>query len=163
RETAQHLLLFKRLAKIISKLADGVDERFERRVLSMEQESNAMNERMKYLVSEFDRIKDGIAAVEGLISGPLNLALIVCIDSTAARCLSTDHDKRSNAVVDESLKSATNLQTMLELMIDTVLTTNAEAVAIHEKALSVIGRKAELQVESVMAGMYSTLKATSQL
>ncbi|ORY61385.1 uncharacterized protein BCR38DRAFT_525794 [Pseudomassariella vexata] len=143
---AQNILLFQRLTKIMSNLADGMDERVERRMTDLDKRAQMMSDRLDRLSPQLDGLKTGITTAEDLISGSLAQAL-----------------RRSTDTVNSGIVNAASLQRMLEVMMSSILATNAEAAEFHEQSLEMVSRKAESEMSSVMTAMAAAVTSASIL
>jgi hypothetical protein len=59
--------------------------------------------------------------------------------------------------------SAANLHRALEVLMQTVFATNAEAVSAHEKSMEVVTRKVNSELATVMAAMTATVASAASL
>lgn len=61
------------------------------------------------------------------------------------------------------MNSAANLQRALEIMLQTVLATNAEAASAHEKSISIISEKTESEFSVIMTAMTAAVASATSL
>ncbi|KAH9907187.1 hypothetical protein F4778DRAFT_526207 [Xylariomycetidae sp. FL2044] len=145
-ERAQNVLLFQRVTKIMSKLADDVDARFDERMQDLDLRADATGERIDRLSPQLDALQNGMANMEGFLTGRLSHAM-----------------KTSASSVDDSIKSAANLQKMLEIMLKGAVDSHAEAAAVHEQSLQVMNHQAESEIGSMMAVVAAAMTSTTSL
>lgn len=61
------------------------------------------------------------------------------------------------------MDSAANLQRALEILLETVLSTNAEATDAHEKSISIISERSNSQFSVFMTSMNTAVASASSL
>ncbi|CAJ2505550.1 Uu.00g129440.m01.CDS01 [Anthostomella pinea] len=142
-DRAQNILLFQRLTHIMSRLADDVDDKFDRRMNDLDFRAQATGDKIDSLFPHLDRLQEGLLSAENVLSRQLMTALKTSTDSV-------------NAGID----NAANLQKMLELTLRGIVDSHAEAASVHEHSLQTMNQQAESGLETMMKAMGAAL-ATS--
>ncbi|KAH9987270.1 hypothetical protein F4779DRAFT_632371 [Xylariaceae sp. FL0662B] len=145
-DRAQHILLFQRLTKIMSNLADGVDRKFEKRMADFDRRAQATSEKFDSLSPQIDRLKDGLRSAEDLVSSQLADAL-----------------KKSSDTINTGMENAANLEKLLETIFKNVAENHAEAASAHEQSLQVMSRRTEVEIETAMNAITSAFASTAAL
>ncbi|KAI1077241.1 hypothetical protein F5B20DRAFT_552825 [Whalleya microplaca] len=145
-DRAQHILLFQRLTKIMSNLADDVDERFDKRMADLDQRAQKTNDKLDSLSPHIDHLRDGLQSAEDLVSSQLAHAL-----------------KRSSDTINTGIENAANLQKLLEVIFKSVSENHAEAASAHEQSLQVMSRQTELEIGTAMTAITAAFASTAAL
>ncbi|KAI1846223.1 hypothetical protein JX266_007748 [Neoarthrinium moseri] len=145
-EKAEHIRLFQRLTKVMSTMTDGVEQATDKRMEDLDAKAQHVSQGLDNLSPRIDHIAASIAGIDSLISGDLEAAL-----------------KQSTDTVNQGLHSAANLQRALEIMMQTILSTNAEAASAHEKSVELVTRKAETEIATVMSAMAAAVFSATTL
>lgn len=72
-------------------------------------------------------------------------------------------EQRSAASVNTGIENAVHLQRMLEVLMQTVLATNAEMASVHEGSIQRVGRTTETEVANVMAAMTAAAASVASI
>ncbi|KAH8200355.1 hypothetical protein TruAng_005508 [Truncatella angustata] len=145
-EKAEHIRIFQRLAKTMSRLNDDMEEQLDRRMADLDSRTQVATEHLDRLSPQLDRIGTSLDGLEDLISGDLAIAL-----------------QRSTDNVNDGIDSAANLQRALEILMQTVLATNSEAASAHERSMEVVTHKADAQLATIMTAMTSAVASAASL
>ncbi|KAI0120623.1 hypothetical protein BJ170DRAFT_589033 [Xylariales sp. AK1849] len=145
-EKAEHIRLFQRLTKIMSRMADGVEQKIDKRMADIDSRFQTTSDRIDRLSPQLDRLKNGIDDAGDLVSGHLAEAL-----------------KRSTDTVNQGINSAANLQRMIDIMMSTALASNAEAASAHEQSLQLVSRRVESEMGTVMTAMAAAIASATTI
>ncbi|KAI0026167.1 hypothetical protein F4780DRAFT_718787 [Xylariomycetidae sp. FL0641] len=145
-DRSQHILLFQRLTKIMSNLADDVDEQVERRMRDLDSRTEATGRKIDNLSPQLDRLRDGLNSAEAVISGQLAHVL-----------------KRSTDSINDGVESAQNLQRMLQLILQSVMDSHAEMAYAHDQSLQTMHQRTEFEMGNMMTAMTAVLATTTTL
>ncbi|KAI4594106.1 hypothetical protein KJ359_008648 [Pestalotiopsis sp. 9143b] len=145
-EKTEHIRLFQRVAKVMGGMTEGVEQQIEKRMADFDLKFRATDQRLEQLSPKLDDISTGLGKINSVITGDLASAL-----------------QRSTDTVDAGMNSAANLQRALEIMLQTVLATNAEAASAHEKSMSIISEKTESEFSVIMTAMTAAVASATSL
>ncbi|KAK7942435.1 t.t1.c1-like nuclear fusion protein [Apiospora aurea] len=145
-EKTRSIHTFQRLTKIMSRMADDVDLRVDQRLSDLDMKFHTAGGKVESLSTQIDYLRNAVNNAEGLASGHLTTTLI----------------ESANAI-EGGTRSATNLQRVLEVLLQTVLTTNAEAAAAHEQSMDLVSRRTESDMATVMNAMAAAVASASSL
>ncbi|KAK7744397.1 hypothetical protein SLS62_010187 [Diatrype stigma] len=135
-----------RLAKIMNQMTDSVDQELETRMHDFDRRTREATEKVDDLSPIVDRLSQGLSDIESILSKGLPSAL-----------------KRSTDALDGGIESAVNLQRLLQVMMRDVLNGHAETASAHEQSLNIMGRRAESEMEAVMAVVAAAAASTTAL
>ncbi|KAF3018586.1 hypothetical protein E8E14_013219 [Neopestalotiopsis sp. 37M] len=135
-EKAEHIRTFQRVAKIMNGMTEGVEQHIEKRMADFELKVQATDDHLEQLSPKLDRIRAGLQDIDSA---------------------------RSADTVDAGMDSAANLQRALEILLETVLSTNAEATDAHEKSISIISERSNSQFSVFMTSMNTAVTSASSL
>ncbi|KAK8068754.1 hypothetical protein PG994_005370 [Apiospora phragmitis] len=145
-EKTRSIQTFQRLTKIMSRMADDVDLRVDQRLTDLDMKFHATGGKVDSLSTQIEYLRSAVANAEGLASGHLTTALMESANS-----------------LEGGTKSAANLQRVLEVLLQTVLTTNAEAAAAHEQSMELVSQKTESEMATAMNAIAAAVASASTL
>ncbi|KAK9770068.1 hypothetical protein SCAR479_13257 [Seiridium cardinale] len=145
-EKAEHIRLFQRLTKIMSKMTHGVEEVLDKHMKDFDSKVQLTSDRIDSLSPQLDHINAGLGGLQHLIADDLTLAL-----------------QKSTDTVNAGTASAVNLQRALEILMQTVLATNAEATSAHEMSIEIVARKADSEFATIMTAMTAAFASAETL
>ncbi|ETS78172.1 hypothetical protein PFICI_10234 [Pestalotiopsis fici W106-1] len=145
-EKAEHIRIFQRVAKIMNGMAEGVEQQVEKRMADLEHKFRATDGRLEQLSPKLDRISAGLHDIDSIMTVDLASAL-----------------QRSADTVDAGMNSAANLQRALEILLETVLSTIAEAASAHEKSISIISERTNSEFSVFLTAMNTAVASASSL
>ncbi|KAK7932642.1 hypothetical protein PG985_003354 [Apiospora marii] len=145
-EKIRSIHTFQRLTKIMSRMGDDVDLRVDQRLSDLDTKFHAAGGKVESLSTQIEYLRRAVHNAEGLASGHLTTSLM----------------ESANAI-EGGTRSAANLQRVLEVLMQTVLTTNAEAAAAHEQSMDLVSRKTESEMATVMDAMTAAVASASSL
>ncbi|KAK8045593.1 nuclear membrane fusion protein kar5 [Apiospora rasikravindrae] len=145
-EKTRSIQTFQRLTKIMSRMADDVDHRVDQRLSDLDMKFHAAGGKVESLSTQIEFLRSAVNNAEGLASGHLTTALM----------------ESANAI-EGGTRSAENLQGVLEVLLQTILTTNAETAAAHEQSMDLVSRKTASEMDTVMSAMVAAMASASSL
>jgi hypothetical protein len=132
--SAQSILLYQQLARVIGKLASSVEIELQKQMHDLGLHLQQTGDKLNNLSPQIDRIKDKIIDVEQYVFGELSSVL-----------------RRSTEIAQGNMVDAESLQRLLTVLLRTVLQTNAEVAAHHEKSLELATTKANENIDGLMS------------
>ncbi|RYP75784.1 hypothetical protein DL769_003740 [Monosporascus sp. CRB-8-3] len=145
-DKAQHIMLFQRLAEIMKKMTDSVEQELEIRMEQFDKRAGEWADRIGDLSPAVDRLGERLRGIEAVLSGDLAGAF-----------------EKSTDAVNGGIKNAISLQRMLETMMRDVMNSHAEAASAHEHSLQVMSRRAESEMDTAMAMVAAALTSSTAL
>ncbi|KAI1304007.1 hypothetical protein F5Y03DRAFT_407041 [Xylaria venustula] len=149
-DKAQNIVLFQRLAKIMSTLADDVDVKIEQRMNEFELRAQAVGEKFEGLSPLIGKLQHDLENADDMLSHHLLQGI-----------------KSSQDQVNNGITNAEHLQRMLQVMLKSVMEGHAEVAAVHDQSLQVMSQQAtseiSLIVDSVTAVMAATVALQNQI
>lgn len=144
--TAQNILLYQRLTRVIARLTDGVEAELQKRMDELDNRARQSVERLEQLTPRIDHLRDVLARVERYLSGDLDLAL-----------------KRSSESVSNGLQHAENLQHLLKVLLTNVLESNSQLAYAHEQSLRQASQRANDDIGALTAVVSTAAASLSSL
>ncbi|KAK6840310.1 hypothetical protein PG995_016064 [Apiospora arundinis] len=145
-EKTRSIQTFQRLTKIMSRMADDVDLRVDQRLTDLDLKFHSAGGKVESLAAQIEHLRGAVANAEGLASGHLATALM----------------ESANAI-EGGTKSAASLQRVLDILLQTVLTTNAEAAAAHQESMDLVSQRTGSEMATVMNAMAAAVASASSL
>ncbi|RYP50877.1 hypothetical protein DL768_003712 [Monosporascus sp. mg162] len=145
-DKAQHIRLFQRLAEIMERVTDSVEQDLEIRMQQFDKRAGEWTDRIGDLSPTVDRLRERLRGIETMLSGGLADAL-----------------EKSTDAVNGGIENAISLQRMLETMMTDVMNSHAEAASAHEHSLQVMSRRAESEIETAMAMVAAAVTSSNAL
>ncbi|KAI1816531.1 hypothetical protein GGS20DRAFT_213610 [Poronia punctata] len=145
-DKAQNIVLFQRLTKIMSKLADEVDEEMERRMRDIDLRAKDVGDRIGNLSPLLEKLEHGLEAADAMLSDQLVQTI-----------------RLSHSHLDAGLESAVHLERMLELLLKGVTDSHADMANAHEQSLQLVTEQAKSEAEVVVSTMAAAVAATVAL
>lgn len=122
--TAQNILLYQRLTKVMAKLAYGVEVEMQNHMEELELRLKKAGDAVQSLDPELERLRARLANIEDYVTHDL------------------DHSvKRSSKSVNDGIHGAVQLQRLLSVMIQTVLDGASQVAAAQEKSVDIAGQR----------------------
>ncbi|KAI2633316.1 hypothetical protein GGS21DRAFT_491037 [Xylaria nigripes] len=143
-EKAQNILLFRRLTKIMSKLADDAGAEIEQRMNSVSQRAQVASDKIDGLSPLLDKLQHNIETA------------VVTVTNRLFRGI-TDSQTR----VDSGLKNALQLDTLLQLMVKNMTESHAEMAVVQEQSLQAVSQRASSEVDFVLGAMAAVVDTTT--
>ncbi len=144
--TAQSIVLYERLTKIIAKLADGVEAELQKRMESLDLHARQASEAMEQLRPQIEKLRNDLAGVHDYLSNNVQEAL-----------------QKSSGSISKGLDTAANLQQSLLVLMKTVLDTTAHIASAHDRSLEQVTRRADSEIAALMSTMNSAIASSVSL
>ena len=152
------------MAKIMSSMADTVEDEMEMRLHDLDRRSREATEQVGRLSPTLDRLAQGLGDIESTVLGRLTSALEVRpMTFIISKCFAHDILQDSVRQVHKGTDSAANLQTLLDAMIREVVKGHSEAASAREDSLQALSRTAESEMNIVMAVVAAAVSSTTTL
>ncbi|KAI0439666.1 hypothetical protein F4803DRAFT_530115 [Xylaria telfairii] len=145
-DKAQNIILFQRLTKIMSRLADDVDVAMDQRMNNLSLRTQAVEEKIESLSPLLGKLQRDLEHADKMLSHHLLQGI-----------------KKSHDQVHSGLKSAEHLERMLQLILQGVLDGHAEAAAMHDQSLQLMSRRASSEMDLMVGSMAAAVAATAAL
>ncbi|KAI0973287.1 hypothetical protein F4678DRAFT_426348 [Xylaria arbuscula] len=149
-DKAQNIVLFQRLTKIMSKLADDVDVKIEQRMNDLELRAQAVGEKFEGLSPLLGKLQHNLENADDMLSHHILQGI-----------------RKSQDQVNHGIANAEHLQRMLQVMLKSVMEGHAEAAAVHDQSLQLINQQAtseiRLIVDTVTAAVAATVALQNQI
>ncbi|KAI8955396.1 hypothetical protein F4801DRAFT_529162 [Xylaria longipes] len=145
-DKAQNIILFQRLAKIMSRLADDVDVKIEQRMNNLNLRTRAVEEKIESLSPLLGKLQHDLECADEMLSHHLLQGI-----------------KKSHDQVNSGLRSAESLERMLQVLLQGVLDGHAEAAAMHDQSLQLMSRRASSEMDIMIGSMAAAVAATTAL
>ncbi|KAI0204535.1 hypothetical protein F4808DRAFT_345920 [Astrocystis sublimbata] len=145
-EKAQNIILFRRLTKIMSKLADEVDANIEQRMKDINIRTQAVEAEIESLSPLLGKLQKDLEQADEMISHHLVQGI-----------------KRSQDQVNSGMKSVADLERMLHVLLKGVLDGHAEAAAMHDQSLQTMSRRASSEMDTMVGSLVAAVAATAAL
>lgn len=115
---AQNILLYRRITKVMAKLAYGVEVELQKHMENLELRVQRAGDAVQGLEPELDRLRIKLANLEDYVTHNLDQSI-----------------QRSGDSLNDGLKDAAHLQRLLAVMVQTVLDGNSHIAATQEKSM----------------------------
>ncbi|TGJ88195.1 hypothetical protein E0Z10_g609 [Xylaria hypoxylon] len=145
-EKTQNIILFQRLAKIMTRLADDVDTKVEQRMNDIDMRAQAVGEKVESLSPLLEKLQRDLENADNMLSHRLFQGI-----------------KKSQEQVNSGIESAVHLERMLQLILRSVMDGHAEAAAIHDQSLQHMNQRATSEIEIIGGAMAAAVSATIAL
>ena len=130
----------------MAKLSNGVDAELQDRMDDIDKRARRAAEKLQHLGPQINQIQDGLAGIFDFIS--TDIGYNVQAYSKAAR---------------DGIEDATNLQRLLEVLINTVLDGHSRAAAAHKDSLDLFAKDANNEMEPLKAVISSAVASSVAL
>ncbi|KAI0469068.1 hypothetical protein F4859DRAFT_488453 [Xylaria cf. heliscus] len=145
-DKAQNIILFQRLTKIMSKLADDVDVKAEERMNDINLRAHEVEEKIESLSPLLAKLQRDLEYADNMLSRHLLRGI-----------------KESHGQINSGLKSAVHLDKMLQVILQSVMDGHAEAAAMHDQSLQLMSQRASSEIDVVVGTMAAALAAAAAL
>ncbi|KAI1326581.1 hypothetical protein F5Y16DRAFT_374674 [Xylariaceae sp. FL0255] len=145
-DKTQHILLFERLTKIMSTLVDDVDERIESRMHAFDLRAMETEEKLGSLSPQVEKLQQTLTAANAALSGGVIRDI-----------------EKSQHLVESSIDATTHLERMLQVLLQGVLSSHAEAAAIHEQSLQAMNKQVATEMEVMASTVVAAVAVTTAL
>ncbi|KAK8097620.1 uncharacterized protein PG998_013106 [Apiospora kogelbergensis] len=145
-EKTRSIQTFQRLTKIMSRMADDVGLRVDQRLTDLDLKFHTAGGKVESLSSRIEYLRSAVSNAGGIASGHLTTALM----------------ESANAI-EGGTRSAANLERVLDVLLQTVLTTNAEAAASHQQSMELVSQRTGSEMATVMNAMAAAVASASSL
>lgn len=144
--TAQNVLLYQRLTKIIAKLTDGVEAEIQRRMADLDERARQATERMEELNPHIDQLRDGLSKVEKYLASDMELAV-----------------EQSKNRIKHGMEHAVTLEQMLAVLLQTVAEKSSEVTTAHEQSVELVSQKVNNELATFVAVVASAAASSAML
>ncbi|KAI0553799.1 hypothetical protein F4679DRAFT_528132 [Xylaria curta] len=145
-DKAQNIILFQRLAKIMSRLADEVDVQTEQRMSNLNLHAQAVEEKIESLSPLLGNLHQNLQHADQILSHDLLQGL-----------------KKSRYEINSGVKSAEHLGKMLQAILQGALNGHAEVAAMHDQSLQLMSRQVSVETDTIVSNMAAVMEATAAL
>ncbi|KAI3321179.1 hypothetical protein HD806DRAFT_198165 [Xylariaceae sp. AK1471] len=145
-DKAQNIILFQRLTKIMSRLADEVDEKIEKRMNDLDLRTQAAGDKIDDLSPLIGKLQHDLENADSMLSNHLLQGL-----------------KKSQGYVDSGIESVVHLERMLQVLLKGVMDGHAEAADAHEQSLQLMSQRVTSEVEIMVGTAAAAMAATVAL
>ncbi|GAW14240.1 hypothetical protein ANO14919_036390 [Xylariales sp. No.14919] len=145
-EKAQNIILFQRLTKIMTRLADDVDMKVEQGINDIDLHAEVVGERIDSLSPVLEKLQHDLQNANNMLSHDLFRGI-----------------KKSQEQVNSGIESAVHLERMLQVILRGVMDGHAESAAIHDQSLQQMNQRATSEMEIMVGTMGAALAATVAL
>ncbi|KAF7548771.1 hypothetical protein G7046_g8550 [Stylonectria norvegica] len=145
-EKTGHILLFRRVTRILEKLTTSIELEIEERLDSMNRMFQEATDSVESLAPHVDHLESRLRQVDEMIAGQL------------ARTA-----QESNKIMESGLEHAGNLQDLLALLLKTAMDNAAEVANSHELALQAATHKVGDEIDAVLGVLSVAVSATVSL
>ncbi|KAI0864438.1 hypothetical protein F4860DRAFT_464117 [Xylaria cubensis] len=145
-DKAQSIILFQRLTKIMSSLADEVDVKTEQRMSNLDLRTQAVEEKIESLSPLLGKLQHNLEHADQMLSRDLLQGL-----------------KKSHYQIISGVKSAEHLEKMLQAILQDAMNYRAEAAATHDQSLQLMSRQASLETDIMVSNMAAAIAAAAAL
>ncbi|KAH8161112.1 hypothetical protein CIB48_g7138 [Xylaria polymorpha] len=145
-DKAQNIILFQRLTKIMSRLANGVDVEIDQRMNNLNLRTQEVEEKIESLSPLLGKLQHDLEHADMMLSHHLLQGI-----------------KKSHDQVNSGLQSAAHLERMLQVILRDVLDGHAEAAAMHDQSLQLMSRRASSEMDVMVGSMAAAVAATAAL
>ncbi|KAI1196401.1 hypothetical protein F5X97DRAFT_305440 [Nemania serpens] len=145
-DKAQNIILFQRLTKIMSRLADDVDERTEQRMNDIDLRAREVEHQIDSLSPLLGKLEHDLQNAGNIVSHQLLRGIM-----------------RSQDQVDSGLANAEHLERMLAVMLKGVMDGYAEAAVVHDQSLQLMSQRTTSEADIMVTVMAAAIAATTTL
>ncbi|KAI1129393.1 hypothetical protein F5Y10DRAFT_291136 [Nemania abortiva] len=145
-EKAQNIVLFQRLTKIMSKLADDVDTKIEQRMNDLDLRTQATGEKVDDLSPLLEKLRRDLEDADIILSHHLLQGI-----------------KKSQDQVNSGLESAAHLERMLQVILKGAMDSHAQAAAVHDQSLQLMNQRTTSEMEIMVGTFEAAVAATVAL
>ncbi|KAI5918019.1 hypothetical protein F4810DRAFT_693995 [Camillea tinctor] len=145
-DRAQNILVFQRLVKIMNKLTDDLDAKYDTHMADMDLKIKKAGKNIDNLSPQIEHIRKSLDSVEKMLSGRLAHSL-----------------QKSTDIINAGTDHAADLQRTLKIMLEGVMNTYAQSALVHEDSLAVMRVRTEAEINMLMAAMTGALASTATL
>ncbi|KAI0433739.1 hypothetical protein F5Y09DRAFT_298057 [Xylaria sp. FL1042] len=145
-DKAQNIVLFQRLTRIMSRLSDDVDAKIEQRMNNFELRAQVVGEKFEGLSPLLRKLQRDLENADSIISHHLLQGI-----------------KKSQDQIDAGIESSGHLHRMLQVILQSVMDSHAEAAAIHNQSLQVMNQQAISEISIMVDTMTAAVAATVAL
>jgi Mg2+ and Co2+ transporter CorA len=144
--TAQNILLYQRLTRVIAQLTDGVEAELQKRMDDLDNRARQSVEKLEQLTPQIGRLSQGLARVERYLAGDLDLAL-----------------KKASETSRDNLEHAENLKQLLHVLLGNVLESNSQLAFAHEQSLQQASQRVNDDMGALMAVVSTAIASSTSL
>jgi predicted nucleic acid-binding Zn-ribbon protein len=130
----------------MGKLATGVENELQKKMEDLGFHLQQTSDQLEELSPQINRIKNSVFEIESYITSKLDSVI-----------------KQSAELTQDSIASAQDLHKLLEVLLGTVLQTNAEVAAKHEKSLDIVKKKADENLSSLLTALSTAVASSMSL
>ncbi|KAI1111682.1 hypothetical protein F5Y14DRAFT_303933 [Nemania sp. NC0429] len=145
-DKAQNIILFQRLTKIMSRLADDVDERIEQRMNDIDLRAREVEQKIDGLSPLLGKLERDLQNTGNIVSHQLLHGIM-----------------RSQNQIDSALVNAEHLERMLAVILKGVMDGYAEVATVHDQSLQLMNQRASSETDIVITAMAAAVAATTTL
>ncbi|KAI0907749.1 hypothetical protein F4823DRAFT_641072 [Ustulina deusta] len=149
-DKAQNIILFRRLTRIMGRLADDVDAKIEQRMNDIDLRTQAVGEKVENLSPLLGKLQHDLENADNMISHRLLQGI-----------------KKSQDRVDSGITSAVRLERMLQVILRGVAEGHTEVTAVYNQSLQLMNQRAtseiEIMADTVAAAVAATLALQNQI
>jgi len=144
--TAQHILLYQRLTKVIAKLTDGVEAELQRLMDNLDNRARQSAEKLDELAPKISLLNEGLQRIEHYFSGNLDMAM-----------------KKTSEAMHASHEHAENLQQVLNILLTNVIQGQSQLAFAHEQSLQHATEKVQENMEAFVAVVSTAIASSTSL
>lgn len=145
-DKAQNIILFQRLTKIMSRLADDVDERTEQRMYDIDLRASEVEHKIDSLSPLLNKLEHDLQNAGNIVSHQLLQGIM-----------------RSQAQVDSGLVNAGHLERMLAAILKGAMDGYAEAAAAHDQSLQLMSQRTSSEADIMVTAMAAAIAVSTTL
>ncbi|KAI1157777.1 hypothetical protein F5B18DRAFT_140266 [Nemania serpens] len=145
-DKAQNIILFQRLTKIMSRLADEADERTQQRMNDIDLQARAVEQKIDRLSPLLGKLQHDLQNADNIVSHQLLQGIM-----------------RSQNEVDSALVNAEHLERMLAVILKGVMDGYAEAAVVHDQSIQLMSQRTASEADIMVTAMAAAIAVTTTL
>ncbi|GKT44158.1 uncharacterized protein ColSpa_04339 [Colletotrichum spaethianum] len=142
--------------EVLSKLSEGVEQELEDNLQAINTRATETTEQLRRMVPEIEQLRNRLQDLDRKIYQDVMQASQFMMGIWLTR-------KASNAVIRDGFEDAQNLQQLLNVLLKTVVRSNAEVAASQEVALATFKDRTDSEVAFVMAALTTAAASSASL
>ncbi|KAI0541986.1 hypothetical protein GGR58DRAFT_454703 [Xylaria digitata] len=145
-EKAQNVILFQRLTKIMSRLADDVDMKIDQRMNDIDLRAQVVEEKVESLSPLLEKLQRDLENADNILSHHIFQGI-----------------QKSQEQINSGIEIAGHLERMLQLILKGAMDGHAEAAVIHDRSLQHMGQRVLSEIEIMAGAMAAAMASTMAL
>ena len=144
--TAQHILLYQRLTKVIAKLTDGVEAELQRLMDDLDNRARQSTEKLDELTPKIGRLNEGLQRIERYLSRDLDVVM-----------------KKTSEAMRANHEHAENLEQVLNILLANVIQGQSQLAFAHEQSLQHATERIQTDMEAFVAVVSTAIASSTSL